>query len=40
MRALHRTIKKVGQDMRSFRFNTSVSTLMEFTNLLQKERPR
>ena len=38
-RAIHRTIKKVGQDLEGFRFNTAISALMELTNLLQKQRP-
>jgi leucyl-tRNA synthetase len=37
-RALHKTIKKVTEDIAEFRFNTAISTLMEFTNLLHKER--
>ena len=31
---LHRTIKKVGEDIETMRFNTAVSTLMIFTNHL------
>jgi leucyl-tRNA synthetase len=34
--ALHKTIKKVGEDMEKFQFNTTVSALMEFTNAAQK----
>jgi leucyl-tRNA synthetase len=37
-RTLHKTIKKVTQDLEGFRFNTAISALMELTNLLQKER--
>jgi leucyl-tRNA synthetase len=33
-RALHRTIKLVGERIESFRFNTMISALMEFANLL------
>ncbi len=33
-RKLHQTLKKVGEDIESFRFNTAVAALMEFTNEL------
>jgi leucyl-tRNA synthetase len=33
-RKLHQTIRKVGEDLESFRFNTCVAALMEFTNEL------
>ena len=33
-RKLHQTIQKVGEDLESFRFNTCVAALMEFTNEL------
>lgn len=32
---LHAAIKKVGEDIEAFRFNTAISTLMEFLNLLE-----
>lgn len=35
--ALHRTIKKVTTDIEIFHFNTCLSALMEFTNLVLKE---
>ena len=35
-RLLHKTIKKVGDDMASFKFNTAVASLMEFLNLIVK----
>ncbi|MFC1872402.1 leucine--tRNA ligase [Chloroflexota bacterium] len=35
-RTLHQTIRKVSQDLEKIRFNTMISTLMEFTNSLQK----
>ena len=31
-RKLHQTIRKVGEDIENFRFNTAVAALMEFTN--------
>lgn len=37
-RKTHQTIKRVTDDMESFRFNTMVAALMEFTNYLQKAR--
>ena len=38
-RGVNKAIKKVGADLESFEFNTSVSTLMELTNLMQRVRP-
>jgi leucyl-tRNA synthetase len=37
-RAVNKTIKKVGEDLATFQFNTAVSALMELTNLLQRVR--
>jgi leucyl-tRNA synthetase len=37
-RTVHKTIKKVGEDLEGFQFNTAVSALMELTNLLQRSR--
>jgi len=34
----HRTIKKVGKDMESLKFNTAISSLMIFVNRLEKEK--
>jgi leucyl-tRNA synthetase len=31
-RKLHQTIRKVGEDVENFRFNTAIAALMEFTN--------
>jgi len=31
---LHQTIKKVGKDIESYKFNTAISTLMELTNII------
>ncbi len=36
-RDLHKTIKKVTEDIESFSFNTAISTMMIFSNTLQKE---
>lgn len=36
-RQLHKTIKKVGDDIESFKFNTAVSTMMTFINLAEKD---
>ena len=36
-KALHRLIKKVGDDIESMKFNTSISSMMEFLNLIEKE---
>ncbi|MFH1444360.1 MAG: leucine--tRNA ligase [Candidatus Peregrinibacteria bacterium] len=35
--ALHRTIKKVTEDIEGLKFNTTISALMEFLNLLEEE---
>ncbi|MFZ2681823.1 MAG: class I tRNA ligase family protein [Patescibacteria group bacterium] len=35
-KALHKTIQKVSSDIESFRFNTAVSELMKFVNLVQE----
>ncbi len=37
-RAVHKTIKRVGHDLARYQFNTSVSALMELTNLMQQVR--
>ena len=37
-RALHKTIRKLTEDLEGLRFNTCISALMELTNLLQKQR--
>jgi leucyl-tRNA synthetase len=37
IRALHATIKKVTEDIEGIRFNTAISALMEFLNLLEEE---
>ena len=34
-RLLHKTIKKVGDDIEALRFNTAISAMMEFNNALQ-----
>jgi leucyl-tRNA synthetase len=34
---LHRTIKKVGEDIDAFKFNTAISTMMIFVNAAEKE---
>lgn len=34
---LHRTIKKVGEDILAFKFNTAISTMMIFVNAAEKE---
>ena len=36
--ALHRTIKKVTEDMENFHFNTAIASLMEFLNILEEEK--
>lgn len=36
LRIMHKTIKKATEDMERFRFNTMLSALMEFSNLLSK----
>ncbi len=35
--ALHRTIKKVSEDIEAMHFNTAISALMEFLNLIEKQ---
>lgn len=35
-RKLHQTIRKVYQDLDTFKFNTAIASMMEFTNTLQK----
>jgi len=37
VRQLHKTIKKVGEDIEGFKFNTAVSALMIFINVAEKE---
>jgi leucyl-tRNA synthetase len=37
IKALHQTIKKVGQDIEGLRFNTAISQMMIFTNLCIKK---
>jgi len=37
-RAAHQSIKKISQDYDNFHFNTAVSTMMEFVNLVYKEK--
>ena len=41
-RALHKTIRKVGEDLEAMRFNTAISAMMELVNFLtpRTERPR
>ncbi len=34
-RALHKLVKKVGEDIEKRRYNTAISSMMEFTNLVQ-----
>lgn len=36
-KALHKTIKKVSEDIESMSYNTAISAMMEFTNLCYKE---
>jgi len=36
-KALHKLIKKVGDDIENFKFNTAISAMMEFVNLIEKE---
>jgi len=36
LRAMHKTIRKATEDMERFRFNTMLSALMEYSNLLSK----
>jgi leucyl-tRNA synthetase len=40
MRILHQTIKKVGEDIETFGFNTAISQMMIFVNHLSKEAVR
>ena len=35
---LHQTIKKVGEDLDNFKFNTAIAALMEFINCWQKDK--
>jgi leucyl-tRNA synthetase len=37
LKSLHQTIKKVGQDIETLRFNTAISQMMIFTNLCMKK---
>ncbi len=37
-RATHQTIRKVGEDLEAFAFNTAIAALMEFRNTLKKVR--
>ncbi|MGB0648163.1 MAG: leucine--tRNA ligase, partial [Bradymonadia bacterium] len=37
---LHKTIKKVGDDIEGMRFNTAISAMMEFVNAMTKESTR
>jgi len=37
LRQLHKTIKKVGEDIEGFKFNTAVSAMMIFINVAEKE---
>ncbi|MDO8511992.1 MAG: leucine--tRNA ligase [bacterium] len=36
-KALYRLIKKVGDDIENLKFNTAISSMMEFINLIEKE---
>lgn len=36
-RALHQTVRKVGEDLSQFRFNTAIAALMSFRNTLKAE---
>jgi leucyl-tRNA synthetase len=40
LRILHQTIKKVGDDIETFNFNTAISQMMIFTNHLSKQSVR
>jgi len=40
LKALHRTIHAVGNDMERYRFNTAIARMMEFLNVLQKSPSR
>ena len=35
-RALHKTIRRVGEDIESFKFNTAIAAMMEFSNTLNQ----
>jgi len=35
-KSLHKTIKKVTEDIKNFQFNTAIAALMEFLNVIQK----
>lgn len=37
-RALHRLIKKVGEDIEALKFNTAIAAMMEFLNLVIQEK--
>lgn len=37
LRALHRVIKKVGEDIEAMKFNTAIAAMMEFINVWQKD---
>lgn len=39
LRLMHKTIKKVGEDIENFKFNTAVASLMEWLNYLSKKSP-
>ncbi len=34
LKSLHKTIKKVGEDFKEFKFNTAIASLMELTNVI------
>jgi leucyl-tRNA synthetase len=38
MKLLHKTIKKVGEDIENFHFNTAISQMMIFANEIQKQK--
>ncbi len=38
-RAMHKTIKRVGEDIRDFKFNTAIAALMEFVNAIYQSQP-
>ncbi|MCK4659949.1 MAG: leucine--tRNA ligase [Phycisphaerae bacterium] len=42
LRILHKTIKKVGEDIEAFKFNTAIAAIFDFVNTLtpMKQRPR
>ncbi len=40
LRMTHKTIQKVDEDLTSFRFNTMLAALMEFTNYLSRPEPQ